>query len=140
MYKAENVVVTEVGLKLENCTVLWKNPGYPPPPLHLHGAQLKNQLIGIAYNTLKMHCEKKINFICVTFLLISSGRETEWLFSSKEGQTDLATDAGFARVVIATLGRGHTFTSIDTIKKELSTKVMELAPKNLKQNTQVTIQ
>ena len=87
-----------------------------------------------------MHCEKKINFICVIFLLISSGRETEWLFSSKEGQTDLATDAGFARVVIATLGRGHTFTSIDTIKKELSTKVMELAPKNLNQNPQVTIQ
>ena len=83
---------------------------------------------------------RKIIFICVPFLLISLGRETEWLFSSKEGQTDLATDAGFTRVVIATLGRGHTFTNMDTIKKELSTKVMELAPKNLNRNTQVTIQ
>lgn len=69
--------------------------------------------------------------------IVPQGRETEWLFSSKEGQTDLATDAGFARVVIVTLGRGHTFTNMDTIKKELSAKVMELAPKNLNRNTQV---
>ena len=88
----------------------------------------------------KRTVRRKINFICVSFLLISLGRETEWLFSSKEGQTDLATDAGFARVVIATLGRGHTFTNMDTIKKELSAKVMELAPKNLNRNTQVTVQ
>ena len=69
----------------------------------------------------------------------SSGRETEWLFSSKEGQDELATNAGFERVVIATLGRGHAFSDMDMIKQELSTKVMELAPKKLNRNVQVTM-
>jgi len=66
-----------------------------------------------------------------------SGRETEWLFSSSEGQKELATNAGFERVVIVSLGRGHTFIDMDTIKEELSTKVMELAPKKRSRNAQV---
>ena len=65
------------------------------------------------------------------------GRETEWLFSSVEGQKEIASNAGFERVVIATLGRGHTFTDMGTIKKELSTKVMELGPKKLSSKAQV---
>jgi len=50
---------------------------------------------------------------------------------------ELATNAGFERVVIVSLGRGHTFTDMDSIKKELSTKVMELAPARFNHNTQV---
>lgn len=69
--------------------------------------------------------------------IVPQGRETEWLFSLKEGQTELSTNAGFERVVIVTLGRGHTFTDMDAIKGELSTKVMELAPRKLSRNAQV---
>lgn len=71
------------------------------------------------------------------FYCCSTGRETEWLFSSKDGQMELTTNASFERVVIVTLGRGHTFSDMDSIKKELSTKVMELAPRRLNQNAQV---
>ena len=80
---------------------------------------------------------QKCSLLNRDFFCPSSGRETEWLFSSVEGQKELATNAGFERVVIATLGRGHTFTDMETIKKELSTKVMELGPKKLSHNAQV---
>jgi len=50
---------------------------------------------------------------------------------------ELATNASFERVVIVSLGRGHTFSDMDSIKKELSTKVMELAPARFNHNTQV---
>ena len=52
---------------------------------------------------------------------------------------ELATNASFERVVIVTLGRGHTFSDMESIKKELSTKVMELAPRRLNHNAQVKI-
>ena len=59
------------------------------------------------------------------------------MFSSPEGQTELANSAGFERVIITMLGRGHRFVDMDSIKKELSSKVMELAPKSLSSNAQV---
>jgi len=59
------------------------------------------------------------------------------MFFSPEGQTELANSAGFERVIITMLGRGHRFVDMDSIKKELSSKVMELAPKSLSSNAQV---
>lgn len=50
---------------------------------------------------------------------------------------ELTSNAGFERVVIVTLGRGHIFSDMDSIKKELSTKVMELAPRKRSHNAQV---
>ena len=50
---------------------------------------------------------------------------------------ELTTSASFERVVIVTLGRGNSFSDMDSIKKELSTKVMELGPRRLNHNTQV---
>ena len=50
---------------------------------------------------------------------------------------ELSANAGFERVVVVTLGRGHMFSDMDAIKKELSTKVMELAPRKLSRNAQV---
>ena len=50
---------------------------------------------------------------------------------------ELTTNASFERVVIVTLGRGHKFSDMESIKKELSAKVMELAPRRLSHNAQV---
>ena len=50
---------------------------------------------------------------------------------------ELTTNASFERVVIVTLGRGHAFSDMESIKKELSAKVMELAPRRLSHNAQV---
>ena len=39
--------------------------------------------------------------------------------------------AGFDRLAIATLHRGHTYKSIEEVKSELSARVMDLAPSSL---------
>jgi len=37
------------------------------------------------------------------------GRETEWLFAAEEGQWQVAGQCSCKRVILVTLGRGHTF-------------------------------
>ena len=73
------------------------------------------------------------------FLIDPLGRELEWIFASEDGRKQLAEMAGFRRLAVATLHRGHDYTNIDEIKAELSTKVMDLAPSNLPDNYQVTL-
>ena len=51
----------------------------------------------------------------------------------------LAETAGFGRLVVATLHRGHVYKDLDEIKDDLSKKVMELAPSGHDKNTQVCI-
>ncbi|XP_031574018.1 eEF1A lysine and N-terminal methyltransferase-like [Actinia tenebrosa] len=60
--------------------------------------------------------------------IVPQGRETDKSFASQEGQKELAATAKFQRLIIASLHRGHKYENIETIKKELSAKVMELAP------------
>ncbi|XP_072176738.1 eEF1A lysine and N-terminal methyltransferase-like [Diadema setosum] len=69
--------------------------------------------------------------------IVPQGRETEFLFVSDKGRGQLAEQAGFQRLVVVTLHRGHTYQSIDTIKAELSSKVMELAPGGMSKKLQV---
>ena len=58
-------------------------------------------------------------------------REMEWLFSTKDGREDLCHSAGFERLVVVTLHRGHCYGNLDDVKEELSGKVMELAPSGI---------
>ncbi|KAJ8300922.1 hypothetical protein KUTeg_022441 [Tegillarca granosa] len=69
--------------------------------------------------------------------IVPQGRETEWLFSTDAGRQQIASSAGFDRVVIVTLNRKHQYQDLDSIKAELSTKVMELAPPGFKTGIQV---
>ena len=59
------------------------------------------------------------------------------MFSSDAGRQQLSESAGFERLVVVTLDRNHSYTELDTIKAELSTKVMELAPPAFRHGTQV---
>ena len=61
-------------------------------------------------------------------ILYYAGRETEWQFSSENGQRELAEVIGYKRLAIASLHRGHTYENIDQIKEELSQKVLDVAP------------
>lgn len=65
-------------------------------------------------------------------------RETEWLFSTDDGRRELSGNAGFGRLLVVTLHRDHLYGSLDDVKAELSSKVMELAPPNVG-NKQVRI-
>lgn len=69
--------------------------------------------------------------------IIPNGRENNETFGSTAGRKKLAEAAGFSRLAIASLHRGHLYTSLDEVKAELSEKVMDLAPLNVDKDVQV---
>ncbi|ELU00523.1 hypothetical protein CAPTEDRAFT_136807 [Capitella teleta] len=60
--------------------------------------------------------------------IVPEGRETEWLFVTSEGRSELLQNSGFQRLVVVLLNRDHKYVNMEEIKAELSGKVMELAP------------
>lgn len=79
---------------------------------------------------------KAMNGLYAIFI-VPQGQENEWLYNTKEGCQELCECAGFKRLAIATLHRGHTYESIDQIKEELSAKAMDLSPPGLPSNSKV---
>ncbi|XP_070177056.1 eEF1A lysine and N-terminal methyltransferase-like isoform X2 [Littorina saxatilis] len=69
--------------------------------------------------------------------IVPQGRETDWMFSTDAGRKLLSESAGFERLVVVVLSREHEYESMDSIKAELSSKVMELAPPSHKKGVQV---
>ena len=67
-------------------------------------------------------------------------RETEWLFSSDPGRRQLAESAGFERLVVVTLHRGHAYSSLDAVKEEVVGKAVELVQHGLPHGKQVYVQ
>lgn len=58
-------------------------------------------------------------------------RETDWLFSTKEGRQQVLKSAQRDRLAIVTLRREHKFESWDAVKTELEDCVRNLAPAGL---------
>ena len=75
--------------------------------------------------------------VCTGYVF-SFCRETEWLFSSDPGRRQLAESAGFERLVIVTLHRGHAYSSLDAVKEEVAGKAVELIQQGLPHGKQVT--
>nr|XP_002732920.2 PREDICTED: methyltransferase-like protein 13-like [Saccoglossus kowalevskii] len=69
--------------------------------------------------------------------IVPQGRETEWLFGDREGRKQLADSAGFKRLIVVLLHREHKYDNMDSIKSELSSKVMELSPTGMDRQLQV---
>jgi Methyltransferase domain len=69
-------------------------------------------------------------------LLIPQGREHEWMFSSKEGQQQIAQSArAYGRIVFVAMGRGHVFDNsagMKGVQSELSPIVTRFLPKELR--------
>ena len=61
------------------------------------------------------------------------------MFSTSEGRLELQRNAGFERLLVVTLHREHTYDSLDSVKSELSGKVMELAPPNVAKQVKLVI-
>lgn len=53
------------------------------------------------------------------------------MFGTDEGRSQLATSAGFQRLVVVCLHPSHSYADMEQVKAELSAKVMELAPPGL---------
>ncbi|XP_041126969.1 eEF1A lysine and N-terminal methyltransferase isoform X1 [Polyodon spathula] len=69
--------------------------------------------------------------------IVPQGRETNWLFGTAEGRSQLAGSAGFRRLVVVAMHRDQEYQDMQAIQSELSAKVMELAPPGLPANHQV---
>ena len=72
--------------------------------------------------------------MCLQTLPISftfTCREVDWLFSSDAGRLQLAESAGFERLVVVTMHRGHTYSNLEAVKEEVSAKAAELAQPGL---------
>ena len=67
---------------------------------------------------------------CGVFI-VPQGREHEWMFANAQGQTQIAESNGIGRLIVVALGRGHDFESMEAIQKELSPRMLELAPADL---------
>lgn len=65
------------------------------------------------------------------------GRETDWQFGSAEGRSQLASSAGFRRLVIVALHRDQEYQDMQAVQSELSPMVMDLAPPGMPANQQV---
>ncbi len=56
-------------------------------------------------------------------MILVQGREHEWLFSSAEGQQQLAAGCASRRVVVVSLGRGHTFPPLPALQVPIRSPV-----------------
>ncbi|BFZ20867.1 hypothetical protein BsWGS_23906 [Bradybaena similaris] len=118
---------------------------------HIVRQQLSNRLPGDQQVSLELHTRDSdiprynLTVVDSTHLLenkfavfiVPQGRETEWLFSTDKGRLHLLDSAGFQRLVVVTLSRGHTYENLESIKAELSSRVMELAPKDCSLKVQI---
>lgn len=69
--------------------------------------------------------------------IVPQGRESEWLFSTVEGRQQLTETCQADRVIVVHLCREQNYADLDQVKKELSSKVMELAPASYVEGNQV---
>lgn len=65
------------------------------------------------------------------------GRETEWLFSSKQGRRKLLESAQHLRLAIVILHRNQTYTSLDDVKAEINEAVKSFAPKDIRDMSKI---
>ncbi|KAL7034409.1 hypothetical protein ACKWTF_007952 [Chironomus riparius] len=63
--------------------------------------------------------------------IVPQGRETEWLFSTKQGRRKLLESAQHLRLAIVILHRNQTYTSLDDVKIEINETVKSFAPKDV---------
>ncbi|XP_030627442.1 eEF1A lysine and N-terminal methyltransferase isoform X1 [Chanos chanos] len=69
--------------------------------------------------------------------IVPQGRESDWLYSSPEGRSQLASSANFRRLVIVAMHRDQEYADMQAVQSELSPMVMDLAPPAMPANQQV---
>ncbi|XP_034036311.1 eEF1A lysine and N-terminal methyltransferase [Thalassophryne amazonica] len=69
--------------------------------------------------------------------IVPQGSETHWLYSSSEGQKQLAASANFRRLIIVAMHRNQEYSDMQAVQSEISPLVMDLAPPGMPSNHQV---
>lgn len=70
-------------------------------------------------------------FIC------PQGRETEWLFSTKQGRKKLLESAQYSRLALIIMHRDQAYASLEDIKTEINETVKSFAPKEIKDMSKI---
>jgi spermidine synthase len=60
--------------------------------------------------------------------LVPQGRETEWVFSAPAPLAQIATDAGFGRLLVVSFVRGERYGSMEAVQAELAPLIEPLSP------------
>ncbi|XP_044752942.1 eEF1A lysine and N-terminal methyltransferase homolog [Coccinella septempunctata] len=66
--------------------------------------------------------------------IVPQGRESEWLFSTKNGRKKLASISRCNRLLVVTMHRGLNYGSIEDIQKDLGDIIRDTTPVNSKNN------
>jgi hypothetical protein len=66
-------------------------------------------------------------------------RETEYLFATADGQREVIRMTGADRLALVYLHRGQKYESLDVVKEELASSIVQLAPVGMPSNSQVII-
>ncbi|XP_076359527.1 eEF1A lysine and N-terminal methyltransferase isoform X1 [Tachypleus tridentatus] len=80
---------------------------------------------------------RKASSLKFAIFIVPQGRESEWLFGTPSGRQHLAQNANANRLVVVHLSRNHSYSNLEDVKAELSSKVMELAPPQLDPKLQI---
>jgi hypothetical protein len=66
-------------------------------------------------------------------------RETEYLFATADGQKEVISMTGADRLALIYLHRGQKYESLDVVKEELASSIVQLAPVGMPSNSQVIL-
>ncbi|XP_076766144.1 eEF1A lysine and N-terminal methyltransferase homolog [Xylocopa sonorina] len=69
--------------------------------------------------------------------IVPQGKETDWIFSTKEGRQQVLKSAQRDRLAIVTLCRDHKFETWDAVKSELEDCILSLAPEGLSRKSYI---
>lgn len=94
--------------------------------LHLCAEESKT----VRYSVYLSERTKSSSHVFAAFI-VPKGREVEWIFSTAEGRKQLCESADCQRLAVVHLGREADFSTLEEIKSELSSHILDFAPCNL---------
>ena len=61
-------------------------------------------------------------------IIVPQGQEKQFMFATEMGRQKLTSQASVSRLIVVTLGAGHVFESLEVVKDEINSKILELSP------------
>ncbi|RWS23147.1 methyltransferase-like protein 13 isoform X1 [Leptotrombidium deliense] len=84
------------------------------------------------YSLFVLDMLSKVCTIKYAIFIVPDGQEMQWLFGTPEGRRELAKMSRTQRLCVVHLNRNHSYVSLQAIQDELSSRVMDFAPKGMK--------
>lgn len=72
-------------------------------------------------------------------VIVPQGQEKQFMFATEMGRQKLVSQVNTSRLVLVFLGAGHVFESLEIVKEELNTKILELSPSDCTNYNEIPI-